>query len=146
MIRATQRLCRLARYSTPSTPAASKPAQVSAAPDFHIDPPGFRAPGVVATDYELAAGAERREYLARLQGRDHWTDMHPVVVDRLGTTKSPVHVSGYDVERYVGCTGLNDSHEPVYLTLRQHKHGVLDKCPNCGCTFQYTQKHHSEHH
>lgn len=34
--------------------------------------PGFREPGVVATDYEIATGTERYELLEKLEGRDPW--------------------------------------------------------------------------
>jgi hypothetical protein len=43
--------------------AAPQPAS-----DLAKDVPGFRSPGVVATDYELASGTERFELLEKLEG------------------------------------------------------------------------------
>jgi cytochrome c oxidase subunit 5b len=70
--------------------------------------PGFRAPGAVATDYEIASGLERYELLKTLKGEDPWTDLHPINITALGTPKKPIIVTGIDPERYIGCTGKFD--------------------------------------
>ena len=67
--------------------------------------PGFRAPGQVATNWELATGAERYEYLKKLKGEDPWEDLNPIILNEPGTLKKPIIVSGVDPERYIGCTG-----------------------------------------
>jgi cytochrome c oxidase subunit 5b len=67
---------------------------------------GFRTPGVVATDYEISSGLERYELLKTLQGQDPWTDLHPIEITKKGTIKEPILVTGVDVERYIGCTGM----------------------------------------
>jgi hypothetical protein len=68
--------------------------------------PGFRKPGAVATDYEIAAGLERYELLKTLKGEDPWTDLHPIEIKQKGTVASPIVVTGSDPERYIGCTGI----------------------------------------
>lgn len=98
--------------------------------------PGFRAPGQVASNWELAAGAERFEYLKKLEGEDPWEDLNPIILTEPGTVKSPIIVKGVDSERYIGCTGFPaDSHEVVWLTLRPREKGV-DRCPHCGNAFK----------
>lgn len=67
--------------------------------------PGFREPAQVPTDYELAVGLERYELLKTLKGEDPWEDLHPIEITKKGTVKEPIHVTGVDVERYIGCTG-----------------------------------------
>ena len=69
--------------------------------------PGFREPGAVATDYEVATGLERFELLKTLKGEDPWEDLHPIEITALGTTKNPIEIKGIDSERYIGCTGNN---------------------------------------
>lgn len=56
--------------------------------------PGFREPGVVATDYEVAAGLERYELLKALRGEDPWEDLHPINITAKGTVKNPIIVKG----------------------------------------------------
>ena len=68
--------------------------------------PGFRAPGQIPTNWELAAGKERYEYLHQLAGTDPFPDMQPIYLDSRPTTKNPFIVRGSDPERYVGCTGI----------------------------------------
>ncbi|KAJ3052545.1 Cytochrome c oxidase subunit 4 [Rhizophlyctis rosea] len=105
--------------------------------------PGFRAPGQIPTNWELASGKERYEYLHRLAGTDPFPDMTPIYLDSRPTTKSPYIIRGSDPERYVGCTGFPaDSHEVVWLTVREHK--GFDRCPHCGNVFKYEREHH--HH
>ena len=98
--------------------------------------PGFRAPGQVATNWEIATGAERYEYLKNLEGQDPWEDLNPIVLSEPGTVKKPIIVTGVDPERYIGCTGFPaDSHEVIWLTLRPRDKGV-DRCPHCGNAFK----------
>ncbi len=98
--------------------------------------PGFRAPGQVATNWEIATGAERYEYLKQLQGQDPWEDLKPIILSEPGTVKKPIVVRGVDPERYIGCTGFPaDSHEVVWLTLRPREKG-FDRCPHCGNVFK----------
>ncbi|KAJ3104893.1 Cytochrome c oxidase subunit 4 [Phlyctochytrium planicorne] len=93
--------------------------------------PGYRTPGEVATNWELAAGNERYEYLKKLAGEEPWEDFKPIYLSAPGTKKNPIILRGSDPERYVGCTGFPaDSHETVWLTVRPHR-GV-DRCPHCG--------------
>ncbi|KAJ3255924.1 Cytochrome c oxidase subunit 4 [Boothiomyces macroporosus] len=102
--------------------------------------PGFRAPGAVATDYEIATGLERYELLKGLKGEDPWEDLHPIEITALGTTKKPIEVKGTDVERYIGCTGFPaDSHPPIFLTLRDYGGKHFDRCPDCGNVFKVTR-------
>jgi cytochrome c oxidase subunit 5b len=67
-------------------------------------------------------------------GRDAWSDLHPIVMVKKGTTKSPILLDGYDSERYVACTGWPaDTHDAAYLTIRDHKNDShVDRCPDCG--------------
>ena len=69
--------------------------------------PGFRAPGQIATNWELATGAERYEYVKQLQGQDPWEDLHPIHLTQPGTTQNPIIVKGIDPERYIACTGIS---------------------------------------
>ncbi|KAJ3217828.1 Cytochrome c oxidase subunit 4 [Dinochytrium kinnereticum] len=107
--------------------------------------PGFRAPGEIGTNWELATGNERYEYLKKLNNEEPWEDFKPVYLSGLGTKKNPIVVRGSDPERYIGCTGFPaDSHETVWLTLRPHS-GV-DRCPHCGNVFKYIKNHADHHH
>nr|KAJ3418586.1 ATP-binding mismatch repair protein [Polyrhizophydium stewartii] len=110
--------------------------------------PGFREPGRVPTNYELASGAERFELLKQLKGEDPWEDLHPIVLTERGTVAKPTVVRGIDPERYVGCSGFPaESHEIVWLTVRPH--GFVDRCPHCGNAFKYIQEkldHSHDHH
>ena len=109
--------------------------------------PGFRAPGAVPTNYELATGTQRFELLSQLKGEDPWDDMHPIVITRKGTKTDPIIVKGVDPVRYVACSGFPvDSHETLWLTLRPHKNGAVDRCPHCGSVFKYVQEYVDEQH
>ena len=70
------------------------------------DMPGFREPGVIATNYEIATGMERYELLKELKGEDPFEDLHPIYISKKGTSKDPIIVRGVDEERYIGCTGF----------------------------------------
>ena len=95
----------IASSSTPTKTGPVTPKEVE------LDPkaPGFREPGQIPTNYELATGAERYEYLKLLRGEDPWEDMQPIVITGKGTPQNPIVVSGVDPERYVGCTGRNEA-------------------------------------
>jgi cytochrome c oxidase subunit 5b len=67
--------------------------------------PGFRQPGEIATNFELATGNERYEYLKRLNNEEPWEDLKPIHLTSKPTAKNPVVVKGVDPVRYVGCTG-----------------------------------------
>jgi hypothetical protein len=67
--------------------------------------PGYREDGQVATNWELATGNERYEYLKRLRGEEPWEEMKPLYLTSKPTTKNPYVLTGSDPERYVGCTG-----------------------------------------
>ncbi|KAJ3168793.1 Cytochrome c oxidase subunit 4 [Irineochytrium annulatum] len=100
--------------------------------------PGYREEGQFATNWELATGVERYEYLKRLKGEDPWPEMNPVEIKAAGTKKNPIVIRGNDPEFYVGCTGFpQDSHEAIWLTLRPHK--SVDRCPHCGNVYKYIQ-------
>ncbi|KAL2919290.1 Cytochrome c oxidase subunit 4 [Polyrhizophydium stewartii] len=129
------------RQATPTTSSAGKVA-------LEENVPGFREPGRVPTNYELASGAERFELLKQLKGEDPWEDLHPIVLTERGTVAKPTVVRGIDPERYVGCSGFPaESHEIVWLTVRPH--GFVDRCPHCGNAFKYIQEkldHSHDHH
>ena len=76
--------------STSTTPAASGDSKVVLQETI----PGFREPGVIATDYEVAAGLERYELLKTLRGEDPWEDLHPINITAKGTVKNPIIVRG----------------------------------------------------
>ncbi|KAJ3123652.1 Cytochrome c oxidase subunit 5B [Nowakowskiella sp. JEL0407] len=105
--------------------------------------PGFREEGQIAGNFELATGVERYEYLKKLKGEDPWEDFHPVILSKPATVADPVIITGSDAERYIGCTGFPvDTHETVWLTIRDHGPGKVDRCPHCGSAFKYNQHHH----
>ncbi|KAJ3404047.1 Cytochrome c oxidase subunit 4 [Chytridiales sp. JEL 0842] len=119
----------VARQATPSTSSKDELAV-----------PGYREEGKVATNWELATGNERYEYLKKLRGEEPWEDMKPIYLMEKPTKKNPFVIRGSDPEKYVGCTGFPaDSHEAVWLTLRPH--GGVDRCPHCGNAFKYEQSH-----
>ncbi|KAJ3303443.1 Cytochrome c oxidase subunit 4 [Kappamyces sp. JEL0829] len=134
----------LLRGSSSSAPAAASGAK----PVLSDAIPGFREPGTIATDYEVAAGLERYELLKKLRGEDPWEDLHPIHITKLGTVKEPIVVRGIDDERYIGCTGFPaDSHPTTYLTVRPHKGNHVDRCHVCGNVFKYIQEEeHHDHH
>ncbi|KAJ3241299.1 Cytochrome c oxidase subunit 4 [Chytriomyces hyalinus] len=110
-------------------------------PAFNLPVPGYRAPGQIAHNWEIATGNERYEYVKRLEGEEPWPDMQPYYMKTKPTAANPFVVTGSDPEKYVGCTGFPaDTHETVWLTLRSHR-GV-DRCPHCGNAFKYQQDHH----
>lgn len=67
--------------------------------------PGFREPGQIATNFDVATGNERYEYLAELEGKDPWEDLHPIYLTSKPTIANPVVIKGVDPVRYIGCTG-----------------------------------------
>ncbi|KAJ3225609.1 Cytochrome c oxidase subunit 4 [Chytriomyces hyalinus] len=108
---------------------------------YNLPVPGYRAPGQIAHNWEIATGNERYEYVKRLEGEEPWPDMQPYYMKSKPTAANPFVVTGSDPEKYVGCTGFPaDTHETVWLTLRSHR-GV-DRCPHCGNAFKYQQDHH----
>lgn len=68
--------------------------------------PGFREEGAIATNYEIATGAERYEFMSKLEGAEPWEEMKPIVISKKGTKAEPVVVSGMDPVRYVACSGM----------------------------------------
>ncbi|KAI8908847.1 cytochrome c oxidase, partial [Powellomyces hirtus] len=99
----------------------------------------------IPTNFELMTGNERYEYIARLQGKDPWEDLQPIVLTARGTPKNPIVIKGQDPERYIACTGFPaDSHEAIWLTIRDHGKR-FDRCPHCGNVFKYNQEH-AHHH
>jgi cytochrome c oxidase subunit 5b len=100
-----RRFARLSRsFTTTPLVRSTPPSKV----ELQESIPGFRKPGVVATDYEVAAGLERYELLKTLKGEDPWTDLHPIEIKEKGTVKNPILVTGVDSERYIGCTGFKN--------------------------------------
>lgn len=67
--------------------------------------PGFRAPGEIATNYEVATGTERYEYLKKLAGEEPWAELKPIHLTSRPTKKDPFVLHGSDPVRYIGCTG-----------------------------------------
>ncbi|KAJ3115105.1 Cytochrome c oxidase subunit 4 [Phlyctochytrium bullatum] len=135
--------CRVAKINNVATFSSSARALGSGSSELPI--PGFRSEGQVATNWELATGNERYEYLKRLNKEEPWEDMKPIYLTSLGTKSNPVVIRGSDPERYVGCTGFPaDSHETIWLTVRPHR-GV-DRCPHCGNVFKYIREDAHAHH
>ncbi|RKO97625.1 hypothetical protein CXG81DRAFT_9495, partial [Caulochytrium protostelioides] len=100
----------------------------------------------IATNWEIATGAERYEYLKKLSKEEPWEDLVPVVLTKPGTKEDPIVFKGVDPERYVGCTGFPaGSHEVVWLTVRPHRRGN-DRCPHCGNHFRYELEADAHHH
>ncbi len=145
MLRSSRRLfssLSLIRAQQPPTTAPQVPLD-----NNHTDIPGFRQPGEIASNYELAMGKERYEHLQRLQGVENpWVTTGPIVVTAKGTVENPIVVKGIDPVYYVGCSGYpSGSHEMIYLTLKGNKKTV-DRCPHCGQAFKYEQDHLDHHH
>ncbi|KAJ1554650.1 Cytochrome c oxidase subunit 4 [Nowakowskiella sp. JEL0078] len=107
--------------------------------------PGFRDDDSIPTNFEIATGNERYEYLSKLKGQEPWDDLLPIYLTKKGTVKDPVILRGSDPERFVGCTGYPvDTHETVWLTVRDH--GSVDRCPHCGTVYKYIREHHHDEH
>ena len=85
--------------------------------------PGAKA-GTVPTDIEQSTGMERLELLGNMKGIKVF-DMEPIKVDRIATVDNPIIVNSFDDHAYVGCTGLNDSHDAIWYTVEQNK---LSRC------------------
>ncbi len=92
------------RYAEPTTTTPNAAKEVPLSTDVE-DIPGFRQPGELPTNYEIAMGVERYEHLSKLQGKDPWKDMGPIVLTHKGTKENPIRLSGYDPVFYVGCSG-----------------------------------------
>lgn len=88
--------------SSPKAPVTEVPLDTNIA-----DAPGFREAGEIATNYEIAVGKERYEHLSKLQGKDPWTGVGPIVLTHRGTKENPIKVSGFDPVFYVGCSGMD---------------------------------------
>ncbi|KAJ3206154.1 hypothetical protein HDU83_000917 [Entophlyctis luteolus] len=107
---------RRAIAAAPATPASARFVSVSARalaakPSTDVDPynvpiPGYRAPGQIAHNWELATGNERYEYVKRLAGEEPWEDMQPYILKAKPTAQNPFVVTGSDPEKYLGCTGV----------------------------------------
>ncbi|KAI9097195.1 cytochrome c oxidase, partial [Phlyctochytrium arcticum] len=96
----------------------------------------------IATNYELTTGNERYELMSLLEGKEPWEDLKPIVMSTRGTVKNPTVIRGVDPERYIACTGYPaDSHEAVWLTVRDHGPKRADRCPHCGNVYKYNQEH-----
>lgn len=109
----------LLRYATPNSatgPTTSKVSSPATSPvntttaevpldDNSDDIPGFRAPGQIPTNYEIAIGKERYEHLSKLKGTEPWFDMSPIVLNERGTKEKPITLTGIDPVYYVGCSG-----------------------------------------
>ncbi len=87
-----------------ATPSIKKAEPVSSVV-LEDEIPGFREPGTIPTNYEIAVGVERYEYLKRLRGEDPWEYDQPISISKLGTVKEPIVVKGVDSEFYTACTG-----------------------------------------
>ncbi|KAJ3070559.1 Cytochrome c oxidase subunit 4 [Podochytrium sp. JEL0797] len=130
-------------FATAAVARDSKHVEAKEDP-FNLPIPGYRAPGQIAHNWEIATGNERYEYVKKLAGEEPWEDMQPYVMTSKPTAQNPFIVRGQDPEKYVGCTGFPaDTHEAVWLTLRPHR-GV-DRCPHCGSAFKYEQAE-AHHH
>ncbi|KAJ3226948.1 Cytochrome c oxidase subunit 4 [Clydaea vesicula] len=123
------------RLSTNSILRASAGKKGTVEPEI----PGFRAPGEIPTNYELATGTERYEYFKKLEGEDPWADLKPIHLSVKPTKHNPVIIKGIDPVRYIGCTGFPaDSHEGVWLTIHPSR---IERCPHCGNAFKYELEH-----
>ncbi|KAJ3310902.1 Cytochrome c oxidase subunit 4 [Blyttiomyces sp. JEL0837] len=142
-VASVQRLS-VARFSGAAIARQASPASHK---DTSSDPviPGYREEGEIAKNWELATGNERYEFLKKLEGKEPWEGMQPIVLTSKPTTKNPVVLRGDDPEQYIGCTGFPaESHETVWLTVRPHK--GFDRCPHCGNVFKYIQNEAHHHH
>jgi cytochrome c oxidase subunit 5b len=88
--------------------------------------------GTVPTDIEQATGLERLELLGKLIGKEVF-DLKPLSVDRIGTMDNPIVVDSMDDHRYVGCTGLHDSHDVLWYTVKKE---TPSRCVECGQVFK----------
>lgn len=83
------------------------------------------------TDIEQSTGLERLEILSKLAGKDIF-DMQPIKFKKLGTVKEPIMVDSLDTYRYVGCTGYNESHDTLWVTVEKDK---VCRCSECGSVY-----------
>ncbi|KAJ2807941.1 Cytochrome c oxidase subunit 4 [Coemansia guatemalensis] len=98
-----------------------------------IQGPGPK-PGRVPTNFELATGDERREYLATLEGKQYY-DLDPLYLDKKGTRDDPTIVPSGADWRLVGCQGApGEDHELLWIRV-ERSHGI-DRCRECGNVFK----------
>ena len=115
------------------TPATTAKDKVLSPEDMFGE--GAKA-GTVPTDLEQATGLERYELLGKMAGVDVF-DMQPLKVDRIATVDDPIVVDCFDTYRYVGCTGLDDSHDTLWYTVTK---GKVTRCYECGQCFKLNFK------
>lgn len=102
-----------------------------------VEIPGFRQSGEIPTNFQVATGNERYEYLEKLKGNEPWKEMFPISLKTQPTIDSPFELHGVDPVRYVGCTGFPaDTHECLWLTVGTE---AVHSCPHCGNAFKYIQ-------
>ncbi|KAI9178804.1 Cytochrome c oxidase subunit 4 [Blastocladiella emersonii ATCC 22665] len=93
-------------------------------------------PGKIPTDLEQSTGLERFEYLSELEGRNAF-DMKPLEPTHLGTPANPIVVESVENVRYVGCTGYPvDSHDTIWIRVNKTKEEGVNRCPECGGSYQ----------
>lgn len=108
-------------------------------PDSDVVGPGTRDPNAISTPYEIAAGLERVELLAKLAGSSAFL-MEPLKVDHYGTLKEPILVDSVVGRRLVGCTGFPKySHEVLWFWV-DSKVGPM-RCQDCGQAFRINKLH-----
>ena len=120
------------KASIPATTTTTKDKVLSPADMFGE---GAKS-GTVPTDLEQATGLERYELLGKIAGVDVF-DMQPLKVDRIATVDDPIIVDCFDTYRYVGCTGLDDSHDTLWYTVAK---GKVTRCYECGQCFKLNFK------
>jgi cytochrome c oxidase subunit 5b len=59
----------------------------------------------IPTNYEIATGRERFEFMKTLKGENPFEDMTPIKLTHKGTKENPINVAGVDPVFYVGCSG-----------------------------------------
>ncbi|PJF17506.1 hypothetical protein PSACC_02683 [Paramicrosporidium saccamoebae] len=110
-----------------------RPFGSSHTPDTDVVGPGTRDPNAISTPYEISAGLERVELLAKLAGSSAFL-MEPLKVDHYGTLKEPILVDSVVGRRLVGCTGFPKySHEVLWFWV-DSKEGPM-RCQDCGQAF-----------
>lgn len=86
------------------------------------------APGTVPTDEDQSTGLERFELLHKLQGEEPFFN-DPVEITHFGTMEKPIMIKSLFSTRIVGCTGLGDAHETLWMNIHKDKVG---RCKECG--------------
>ncbi|KAH9274914.1 hypothetical protein BASA83_002626 [Batrachochytrium salamandrivorans] len=108
--------------------------------------PGFREPGQIPSNYEIASGLERYEYLKLLKGEDPWEDLQPIVLTEAGTMKKPIIVRGIDPAEICWMHGLPSRVPRGRMALLSAPTGVLTAAHTaamCSSTSSLRRRYHT---